>query len=105
MGIERIRWPQNKVCAAMISVNLDAEFFAKIYYPDVGRRGRYPAAWKDGDSVWPSAFIGILDRYQLKATFFIPGQVAKRYPDAVRAIAAHGHEIGCMGIIMKFWHT
>ena len=35
MGIERIRWPQNKVCAAMISVNLDAEFFAKIYYPDV----------------------------------------------------------------------
>ena len=32
MGIERMRWPRNKVCAAMISVNLDAEFFAKIYF-------------------------------------------------------------------------
>lgn len=30
MGIERIRWPQNKVCAAMISVNLDAEFLLRF---------------------------------------------------------------------------
>ena len=35
MLIEKTAWPQNKTCAAMISVNLDAEFFGKIYYPDV----------------------------------------------------------------------
>ena len=35
MLIEKTAWPSNKTCAAMISVNLDAEFFGKIYYPDV----------------------------------------------------------------------
>ena len=35
MLIERLVWPHGKVCAAMLSVNLDAEFFGRIYYPDV----------------------------------------------------------------------
>ena len=98
MGIERIRWPQNKVCAAMISVNLDAEFFAKIYYPDVEvEEGDILRLGRTGIRFGLPHLLEVLDRYQLKATFFIPGQVAKRYPDAVRAIAAHGHEIGCHG--------
>lgn len=29
------------------------------------------------------------------ATFFCTGDVARRYPDAVRAIVADGHELGC----------
>ena len=98
MGIERMRWPRNKVCAAMISVNLDAEFFAKIYYPDaVVEEGDILRLGRTGIRFGLPHFLEILDQYQLKATFFIPGQVAKRYPDAVRAIAAHGHEIGCHG--------
>ena len=32
---EKIKWPSGCSCAVMISVNLDAEFFGKIYYPDV----------------------------------------------------------------------
>src|SRR5262249_55987863 len=33
----------------------------------------------------------------IRGTFFIPAWVAGRYPDAVRGIAADGHEIGCHG--------
>ncbi|WP_230399435.1 polysaccharide deacetylase family protein [Novisyntrophococcus fermenticellae] len=98
MLIERTVWPQNKKCAAMISVNLDAEFFGKIYYPEINvdegdilRLGR--------TSIWFGlpGLLEVLDRYEVKATFFIPGVVAERYPDAVRSIVERGHEIGCHG--------
>ncbi len=31
------------------------------------------------------------------ATFFMTGDVARRYPEMVRSVAEHGHEIGCHG--------
>ena len=39
--------------------------------------------------------LRVLDRYNIKATFFIVGWVAKRCPDLVREISRLGHEIGC----------
>jgi peptidoglycan/xylan/chitin deacetylase (PgdA/CDA1 family) len=43
--------------------------------------------------------LGVLDRYQLPATFFIPGYTADTFPEAVRAIAERGHEIGHHGYL------
>lgn len=36
-----------------------------------------------------------LDESDIKATFFCVGQLAKLFPDVVRIIANHGHEVGC----------
>jgi polysaccharide deacetylase family protein (PEP-CTERM system associated) len=41
--------------------------------------------------------LDILDEFDVKATFFILGWVAKRTPDLVREIARRGHEIACHG--------
>jgi peptidoglycan-N-acetylglucosamine deacetylase len=41
--------------------------------------------------------LATLQRHAARATFFVPGLTAERYPDAVREIAAHGHEIGSHG--------
>jgi polysaccharide deacetylase family protein (PEP-CTERM system associated) len=38
-----------------------------------------------------------LDRYDIKATFFIVGQIAQDNPGLVRAIAAAGHEVASHG--------
>jgi len=38
--------------------------------------------------------LDILRKYDIKATFFIIGVNAKNYPEALRAIADEGHEIG-----------
>ena len=43
--------------------------------------------------------LRLLDRTGLPATFFVPGHTAETYPDAVRAIAAAGHEIGHHGYL------
>ncbi len=39
--------------------------------------------------------LELLDRHNAKATFFVLGWVASRYPKLVRDIARRGHEIGC----------
>lgn len=39
----------------------------------------------------------LLDKYDAKATFFIVGVVAEKYPDVVKMIAEHGHEIASHG--------
>ena len=43
--------------------------------------------------------LGLLDRYDIKATFFVPGVSAKLYTDDVKRIVAVGHEIGIHGWI------
>lgn len=44
--------------------------------------------------------LDILERRSLKATFFIVGWIAQRYPQLVGQIFGQGHEIGCH----SFWH-
>ncbi len=34
-------------------------------------------------------------RAGMRCTFFVVGEIAERFPEAVRAIAAEGHELGC----------
>jgi peptidoglycan/xylan/chitin deacetylase (PgdA/CDA1 family) len=40
------------------------------------------------------SILSILARYQVRATFFIVGENARRHPELLRAIAQDGHEIG-----------
>lgn len=44
--------------------------------------------------------LRILDRRGLRATFFVLGWVAQRFPELARTIASAGHEIGCH----SYWH-
>jgi len=44
--------------------------------------------------------LRLLERHQTRATFFVLGWIAERYPDLVREIHRSGHEIGSHG----YWH-
>lgn len=41
--------------------------------------------------------LDLLDRYDIKSTWFVPGHTADTFPDAVREVVARGHEIGHHG--------
>ena len=43
------------------------------------------------------AILKLLKKYNLPATFFVPGKIAETYPDLIRRINAEGHEIGLHG--------
>jgi peptidoglycan-N-acetylglucosamine deacetylase len=44
------------------------------------------------------ALADLLARLGVPATFFTTGDVAVRYPDAIRRLLADGHELGCHGM-------
>src|SRR5262249_17233771 len=41
--------------------------------------------------------LTLLAHHEISATFFVPGHTAYAFPDAVRRIAAEGHELGHHG--------
>ncbi|QUL98820.1 MAG: polysaccharide deacetylase family protein [Candidatus Fermentithermobacillus carboniphilus] len=49
------------------------------------------------DPVTTRAILATLDRYGVKATFFVIGEKAARYPDILKEIAAAGHVLGVHG--------
>jgi len=50
----------------------------------------FDAAWGADDT---DDLLRILEKHQVKATFFLVGDWVKRYPEEVKRIAAAGHEI------------
>ncbi len=50
----------------------------------------FDAAWGNEDT---QTLIDILDAYQAKATFFVVGDWAEKYPGSVKALADAGHDV------------
>ena len=83
--------------------NLDSPQVPKV--PQPGARTTYSSVHVDGpylaitfdDGPQPQntpRLLGILRERNIKATFFVVGQMAKERPEIIRAILADGHEIG-----------
>lgn len=61
-------------------------------------REHYRSDRPQGELTAPTRrILSLFERLEIRATFFILGEVASFYPDLVKEIAARGHEIGCHG--------
>jgi len=49
--------------------------------------------------------LDLFAKYEVRATFFVLGWVAEKFPHLSRNIAAAGHEIGCHGYAHRRLHT
>ena len=65
--------------------------FEDVVDPD--RWDEYPVRFQIG----LGKILTILDRYDVKATFFFLGWIAERYPEAVADVARRGHEVAVHG--------
>lgn len=60
--------------------------------------GKIALTFDDGpDAVYTKKILAVLDRYRVKATFFLIGNQVERHSAAVREMAAAGHELGNHG--------
>lgn len=60
--------------------------------------GKIALTFDDGpDAVYTKKILAVLDRYRVKATFFLIGNQVERHSAVVREMAAAGHELGNHG--------
>jgi peptidoglycan/xylan/chitin deacetylase (PgdA/CDA1 family) len=93
------RWPDGIRAAACFTFDVDAESPILFEQPEA-------AGWLDvmthqsyGPMTGVPRLLRILDRQQIRATFFVPGYTAERWPDAIRSIRDAGHEIAAHGYL------
>jgi peptidoglycan-N-acetylglucosamine deacetylase len=88
-----ISWPPGVRAAACLTFDMDAE--AAVLTADISALHRMsPMSHQSyGPLVGVPRILALLKRHDLRATFFVPGYSAHRYPDVVRAVAEAGHEI------------
>jgi peptidoglycan/xylan/chitin deacetylase (PgdA/CDA1 family) len=62
-----------------------------------------PAGTDPSLSIGYPALFALLERYSLRATFFIEGWNGAHHPEAVAEIVARGHELGMHGWLHERW--
>ena len=99
------RWPDGVRAAACFTFDLDAESPILFDHPE-------SAAWLDvmshqayGPRTAVPRLLRLLDRRGIRASFFIPGWVAERWPEASRSIRDAGHEIAHHGYLHEGAHS
>jgi peptidoglycan/xylan/chitin deacetylase (PgdA/CDA1 family) len=99
-----MEWYNGKKCVVCLTFDLDAE----ISWRNILRRNKIdrdnPVVLSQG-TYGPKAgvprILRLLKKHNVKAGFFIPGEVAELYPDTVSDIFKEGHEIGHHGYSHK----
>jgi len=79
----------------VLLLSIDFEDWHQLVHRRIGRADwdrRGPALERQTEAV-----LGLLDDLGVKATFFVLGMTAARYPDLVREAAEHGHELASHG--------
>ena len=89
-------WPGGARCAVALSFDSDHET------SDLREGGKSIGrlAWGQyGARVGVPRILKLLDKYQVKASFYVPAVTALLHPDEQRRVVAEGHEIGIHGWI------
>ena len=94
--IADVRWPSGVRLPIMLTFEHQAGEGAPLF---AGERPNYMVggAMQYGArrGIWN--ILELLDTYRVKATFFVLGTTAEKYPETVQAAAKAGHEIAGMG--------
>ncbi|NYE48036.1 peptidoglycan/xylan/chitin deacetylase (PgdA/CDA1 family) [Spinactinospora alkalitolerans] len=93
------RWPDGVRAAASFTFDVDAESCVLVHDPAASGRMSLMGHQSYGPRVGVPRLLRLLERQEVRATFFVPGFTAECYPDIVRAIIDGGHEIGHHGYL------
>lgn len=92
------KWPAGKQSAFCFTVDVDAELpwlWAHRDRPITGLAALELRRF--GQRVGIHRILNLLDQFQIRGTFFVPGAVAELYPDLLPLLVEKGHEIGLHG--------
>jgi peptidoglycan/xylan/chitin deacetylase (PgdA/CDA1 family) len=93
------QWPAGYRAAACFTFDLDAESGLLFEHPETSDQLDVMTHQAYGPRTAVPRLLRLLDRQSIRATFFIPGYSAERWPAAVRSIRDAGHEIAHHGYL------
>lgn len=91
-------WPEGRTSAFCFTVDVDAESPYLWSLPEGGPPvlgAMEQRLFGPRTGIW--RLLDLTDRYRIKGTFFVPGDVAERYPALLPAFVERGHEVGLHG--------
>lgn len=92
-------WPRGVRAAAAVTFDVDGESAVLAMDSAASRRMSVMSHQAYGPKVGVPRLLRLLERRSVRATFFVPGYTAERYPNVVRSIVDGGHEIGHHGYL------
>ncbi|MDA1349332.1 MAG: polysaccharide deacetylase [Chloroflexi bacterium] len=90
-------WPGDTKCVVILSFDLDGVSGLLNRFPEAANQPSALSRAEFGPRVGVFRILDLLDRYEIPASFFVPGYVAERYGSAVKDIVSRGHEVGHHG--------
>ena len=90
-------WPNDIQCVAMLSFDVDGVSSWIRRNPDYAKMPSLMSMADYGPSVAAWRILDLLDSFDIKASFFVPGYIAETHPNLVNAINRRGHEIAHHG--------
>ena len=99
------RWPEGCRCCVTFSFDLDAETLWMSRNPDNCNRPVTLSLGAYGYKEGVPRIVRLFHKYDLSATFFVPGWVVERHEDMMKALKDLGHEIGHHGYLHEWPDT
>lgn len=96
----RFPWPKDIQSAVTISINFDAEAYDLLSTTNERLFGRFSYG-RYGVRAGLPRLLNLFLKNNVRATFFVTGEDAKRHVDELKEIAISGHEIASRGATMK----
>ncbi|WP_322041239.1 polysaccharide deacetylase [Burkholderia diffusa] len=90
-------WPDGARCAVAITVDFNDIHGIQTREPRIVGREKSLSVWRYGATRGVDRLLDAFDAFGVPASWFVPGIVAETHADAVREIAAAGHEVGVSG--------
>ena len=98
-------WPGDTRCVVMLTFDLDGVSALLYGDPSAAQRPAEMSSAEFGPSVGVFRIMDLLDKYDLPATFFVPGYTAERNEETVRDMARRGHEVAHHGYMHETPNT
>ncbi len=93
----KLKLPEGKKIAVNLGFDFDS---SSVWMESFGKTSQvYTSRGEYGAVVGVPRILELLDKYKIKATFFIPGHTADTYPEVCQEIVKRGHEVGHHGYV------
>jgi peptidoglycan/xylan/chitin deacetylase (PgdA/CDA1 family) len=95
----QVAWPNGARCALALAWDIDFDTTLHLEQPGAGYSRYEVLSDLRYEDVGLPCVLEMLGDLALHNTFFVSSWNVEQYPDAVRAIAANGHEVACHGVM------